>query len=107
MSFFTYKATDYALDENGDLAIVDGDFVLEESDNFHIQDILIAQKGSFRFYPTLGVGLDNFLNSPIDSRTKNTLAKEIRKNLEQDNFKLRALIISDALEISIDAYREK
>ena len=49
MSFFRYIATDFELDTEGDILIQNGDFVVSPSDQRHIEDIICADKGNFRF----------------------------------------------------------
>lgn len=48
---------DYLLDDNGDLLIKDGDFVVGPSDNQHIQDILQSFQGEWKQFPLTGAGI--------------------------------------------------
>lgn len=72
------------LSENGDLAIVKGDFAVGYSDQIHVQNILLAEKGQYRESPLVGVGIRQFLASPVTSRTKAALEREIKLQLEAD-----------------------
>ncbi len=58
---------DFLKDDLGDMAIVDGDFAVGISDYQHEEDLLIAQKGDFKQFPDVGVGIEDFINeSDID-----------------------------------------
>ena len=65
--------------------IKQGDWILEESEQTHIEDILITNKGEYRQHPLVGVGALNFLNSTLD---KDTIRKRVSVQLEYDNFKV-------------------
>jgi hypothetical protein len=55
--------TDILTDSIGDLLIENGDLVTGYSDLQHQEHLLLAQKGDFKEQPTVGVGIENFLNS--------------------------------------------
>ena len=97
--------TDIKLDEDGDLLIEDGDFVLHESDEAHIEHILISNKGTWRQFPAIGVGLRSFLSGPLTRVIKNGLAKLIRVNLTFDGFKIRKLNVDNIEDVKLDATR--
>jgi len=48
---------DILLDRNGDLNFKNGDLEIGYSDNQHQEHILIANKGEYREFPELGVGI--------------------------------------------------
>jgi hypothetical protein len=52
---------DIILDENGFIE-VNGDFKTGENDNNLISYIVLANKGEYKEFPTLGVGIDRYLN---------------------------------------------
>ena len=52
---------DILLTDGFDLLIRDGDIVIGESTVQHQDLLLIAQKGSFKQSPDIGVGIENFL----------------------------------------------
>lgn len=99
------KTKDILLSPDGDLTFANGDFVVGESDEQHIQHILVAEKGDFREYPIVGVGLIRYLNSPNDSSTKTDLQLRIKKQLENDGYSVTDIAILDALNIDINAKR--
>lgn len=71
---------DLLLNETGDLATVNGDLQLGFSDLQHQEHILIAQKGSIKEFPDLGVGIQNYINdSDIDG-----LLSEVRAEFKKD-----------------------
>lgn len=55
------------LTDGGDLGVQGGDLLIGFSDLQHQEHLLIAQKGMYKQYPDVGVGIENFLNdSEID-----------------------------------------
>lgn len=94
---------DITLDENDDLDVSKGDFDLNDSDNVHIEHILIASKGHYFEHPLLGVGLINEIHG---STNKQALKQTIRRQLTLDNYSVTAINIADSLEITIDATRQ-
>jgi len=76
---------DLLLDENGDLSFSDGDFVIGFSDEQHQQHILIANKGEYKEFPEIGVGLIGMLGD--DDYTP--ILIEAKKNLQYDGMTVR------------------
>lgn len=95
---------DFQLDQEGDLLIKGGDFVLAESDQVHIEHILKSNKGYYFETPLLGVGIISELNG---AKTRQELKQTIRRQLVLDNFSVRDINISDDYKIGIDAKRIK
>lgn len=97
------KAQDIRLDDDGDVAIVRGDFGVVESDQLHIEHILKSNKGYWFEHPLLGVGIIDEQNG---SRTRQELKQNIRRQLVFDNFAVKKIDISQANEIDISAVRK-
>lgn len=97
------KATDLGLDDNGDLDIKKGDFTIVESDQVHIEHILLSNKGYYFETPLLGVGIINELNG---SRSRQELKQNIRRQLVLDNFSVKKIEISTDSKIDINAVRK-
>lgn len=105
MSYIRPKYQDVNLTtEDGDLLVVDGDFSVYESDQRHIEHILVSEKGGWREWPVLGVGLFRFLNGV---GTKNELQKKCRLQIQYDNMKVQRLTVTDLGKIDIQAVRLK
>ncbi len=77
-------AKDLLLDQTGDLLFKNGDLVIGESDQQHVQDMLITNVGSNKAAPLFGIGLINYLNAPFTSSTRQKLKKEITLQLKAD-----------------------
>lgn len=107
MSFRRTIYKDIALDADGDLRIVNGDFVLEESDQMHIEHIVESDKGNWRETPLQGVGIVRFLNSDHTIKNKGQLVRKIRLQLAYDNLEILKLEILKNSQISIEAKRTK
>lgn len=72
---------DFVRNSTGDLAVENGDLVLDVSTQYHQEDIIIAAKAWNHFAPTLGVGLQGYLN---DTDNLSFLKGSIRAELEKD-----------------------
>lgn len=70
-------ANDILFDENGDLAITNGDFVIDESLDQEVATILQMNKGDFKEFPILGPNLIRLVNS-------NTSAIELKQIIKTE-----------------------
>ncbi|QHB38608.1 hypothetical protein pippi81_gp044 [Flavobacterium phage vB_FspM_pippi8-1] len=86
-----------------DIVIVNGDFLLFNSDEVHIENILKANKGFFFENPLVGLGIIRELNG---SKTIQELKQDIRRQLVLDNFSVQLVEIKEG-EININAKRLK
>lgn len=66
---------DYLLDDDGDLLIANGDFVVGPSDNQHIRDILVSFQGEWKQFPLIGAGIITAINSS-EPHNQNNNAKD-------------------------------
>lgn len=109
MSYFRPIAKDWAVDPtDNDELYVDGDLVIEESDQRHIEDILDSGKGEWREFPALGVEIHRYLNSVGQVVNRVGLQQVIRVQLEYDNFRVNRINIVNSqgkTDIEIDAKR--
>lgn len=86
---------------NDDIEIVDGDFGISLSDNQNVYAILLAHRGQFYEAPTIGLGIDDFQNSPNEVRL---LRKRVKEELAKDNYVAKNIEITggvDAFDINI------
>jgi hypothetical protein len=90
---------DFIIDE--DLLIIDGDFAIKNADQQNIYHLLLSQKGSYKEFPILGVGIKKHINSP-DATSRLRLENEIDKQLTYDNFHIKTLDVNDLQNIRID-----
>lgn len=100
------KAIDIRLDSDDDLYIGKGDFDVEQSDERHIQHILVSAKGSWKTTPLTGVGIYDYLLSPNTQITTDRLAQKIKLQLEYDNYKEIKINMQSIQKIKIDAIRK-
>ena len=78
---------DFLNDENGDLLIQNGDFVVGASDSQHVEDILTSFVGEWKQYPFLGVGLLQYLKS----QNPNTAITAIKTQLQSDGYSVNSV----------------
>jgi len=96
-------AKDFLFDENGDIIIEDGDFAIGYSDEQHIQDLLFANKGEYKQFPLMGVGIIGFLKSPLDLVNRSKLEREINLQLEADGATGVSVVYTEDRNIEITA----
>lgn len=90
--------TDILTDDNGDLLIQNGDIVIGESDNQHQVDIILSNKGEYKEFPEIGVGIVQMLS---DDDPMSVLI-EIKKNLQYDGMKVDNVKFEENGKITID-----
>lgn len=96
------KARDIRLDDDGDVKIDAGDFDIVDSDQIHIEHILISNQGYWFEHLLLGVGIIDEIKS---SNSRQELKQNIRRQLVFDNFAVREINIQGDATIDIDALR--
>jgi hypothetical protein len=99
-------AQDILLDASGELLIRNGDFVVGPSDKQSINSILTAFPGWWKQFPTVGVGMSNYINA----KGKNAeIQRNIKLQLESDGFVLDTIILETSEEglfnITTNAHR--
>lgn len=104
MSFFDFIAQDIALDADGDLLIENGDFVAKPSDKNHIQHIIEAAKGNWRFAPLLGVDITQYINA-TGTAIHDKIKKNIKRELERDGYVVKIVKLTENQPIMVDANR--
>lgn len=100
MSYFRPIAKDIALNDSVDLFIDNGDFVVVESDQVHIEHIILAEKGNWREWPVLGVGIMRYLNERGRVQNRVGLQRKIRVQLEYDNLNVTQLHLEQEATLS-------
>ena len=96
-------AKDIKLNPDGDLEIARGDFPIDESDQVHINHILLSNKGYWFQNPLLGVGIIDEING---ATPKQALRQSIRRQLIYDDYTVQNVDISDDYIIDINAVRK-
>jgi hypothetical protein len=88
-----------------DIQIEDGDFKIDVSDNQNVYAILQAHRGQFYEFPLIGLGIDDFQNSP---QTNRFLRKRIKEELAKDNYVARNIeIIGEIDDFTVNILPEK
>lgn len=77
-------AKDILTDENRDFLTKNGDFVIDYSDEQHIEDVIVAEKGWYKETPILGVGIMRYLKGPKTLIERMRLEKDIDLQLQID-----------------------
>ncbi|QAR31126.1 oxidase [Ornithobacterium rhinotracheale] len=89
---------DILLNDDNDLEIKDGDFVVGISNSQHQKHILIANKGEYKEFPEVGVGIVQML---ADDRYTEMLI-ETKKQLEYDGMQIKNVSLQPDNKLIID-----
>lgn len=81
---------DYLLDENGDLLIKDGDFVVGPSDDQHIEDIIQSFPGEWKQFPIIGCAIIADIKTQHPQNTMN----KIKTQLQSGGYQLDRLSVT-------------
>ena len=85
-------ARDFILNDlEGDLKIINGDFVIGDSDSQHVRDIIADYPGYWKQYINVGVGLPSYQNGSISIPI---LKQTIKTQLINDGFNVQGLDIT-------------
>lgn len=82
---------DFLSDEDGDILIQNGDFVIEDAVTQHAKLLIDLGQGEIRQFPNAGVGIINYIGSKID---ENDLYQAIFEELAKDNIDLLDLTVT-------------
>lgn len=95
---------DFLLDDDFDLQIRNGDFVVAESDEQHIQLITLLEQGQIRFSPLTGLGIYNRLQSPFGILQQDRFRREAYLQLDIDGYRAStaSVEITDTITIKAD-----
>ncbi len=95
---------DFLNDDNGDIAISNQQLVTGDVTLQNILEVLESDTGHYKFDPTVGVGLSNFVN---DDYTQADLLSKIQLGLETDGVSIKSLSLENA-DLVVDAnYKKK
>lgn len=90
---------DILLDKSiNDLQIENGDLVIGYSNNQHQKHILIAEKGEYKKYPEIGVGIDKML----DNELYDEMLIEAKRNLKYDGMTIRNIAFTNQGTLKIE-----
>lgn len=95
------KAKDIKFNLDDDIAYLDGDFLVSESDQDHVVSILESYVGHWKEFPLLGVGVERYNKS---SGRLIDLKREIKIHMQSDGYRVGQIIISEG-KYYIDAER--
>ncbi len=83
----------YDIKIESDFINANNDIEVYESDDDHIQDTIEANIGSYKQFPTDGVGVNNYLNSAGQSQI---ISREIQLQLKSDKYNITPVVGFDA-----------
>ncbi len=90
---------DILLDDDFDLSMRDGDFVIGESTAQHEQLLLLLNKGEVKQFPTATVGAVEY----IDDEGQSALVQEIAEKFAADGMQVNKVAVESGI-INTDAY---
>lgn len=87
---------DYLNTDDGDLLFENGDLVVGDSDEQHVQDICKANKGAYREHVLLGVDAIRYVNS---SGKRRQFTRVVKEELKKDGYSgLKIRFANDRLD---------
>lgn len=91
---------------NDDLFIdgATGDFDFFQSDPQHVKDIITSWAGWWKEFPTVGVGIKQYLGR---SGSVQFLKREIKVNLKADGYRADKIIVNDDSTVFVTGERIK
>ena len=75
---------DILLDEQNEVLIADGDFVIGQSDQQHVKHIVEAFKGEYKSAPLVGFGAIGYLKR--DEMIESEFRRDLKIQLENDGY---------------------
>lgn len=92
--------TDLILDDDGDIQFDDnGELVLGDATNQNQKLILISNKGEWKEFPELGVGIEQMLSN----ENYNEVLIDAKKNLEYDGMEVKNIRFTEMGKLMVDA----
>lgn len=85
--------TDILRDENGDFLKTGDDVVYGESTRHHQKKILLARKGDIRRHPTVGVGLEDY----IDDEDPEEMLRETSRQFIKDGMRVHKMAFDEMI----------
>lgn len=79
---------DYLSDDNDDLQIADGDWVVDDCDEQDIVLVMRSDKGNWKQWPLCGYGVTKDLNAPLTPSIVRARKKELQAQLEANAFEV-------------------
>lgn len=93
---------DFLTDDDNILLINNGDFLIGESEDQHIEAILRSEKGHWKETPFLGVGISKAINS---SNQIADIERDILLQLELDEWRSVEVDFSDLTDVVVEGIK--
>jgi hypothetical protein len=98
-------AQDILLDNTYNPAIRHGDFDVYNSDEQHMQMVLISEPGWWKEHPLMGVGIHREIKGPFSPQQRQALSQRIRLHMQMDGFAVRRANVGPNAELDIECTR--
>lgn len=79
--------------ETNDLLIEHGDFVVGDSREMHIADLLLGTPGTWRQWPALGIGVRAYTDKGMTKAALDRLTKKIKLHVTADGHRVSDVVI--------------
>jgi hypothetical protein len=93
------RTIDFAVDDNNDLLISNGDFVLKECTEKHQTDLLLDEKGGYKLNPTICVGAFTYL----DDENIQSIARAASIEFTRDGMQVNSIALQQNGILNMDA----
>lgn len=86
---------DYLRDDNGELIVLNGDYVIGPSDQQHVVDIVETQQGEYKEFPLIGFGAINYIKKII---VEDEFKSDLKEQLSYDGYQDAIIDLSQGIE---------
>lgn len=87
---------DFLLNQQNDLEIENGDFVIGQSDQQHVQSIVTMHQGEMKEWPLVGFGAEKYLKQTTLNKMK--FLRDLKVQLANDNYANAQVKIDNTLK---------
>jgi hypothetical protein len=93
--------TDFLLNDDGDMTIANGDFLIGDSEAQDVELLITSSKGAWKEHPLTGVGIDQLVKT---RSTEVRIKRDINEQLTLDGF-INIDIDIEYPDVHVDANR--
>ena len=87
---------DILTDDNGELIFASGDIAVGDATQLHTRDLLYSRPAEYKQYPTVGLGIEDYLGD----ENKDDVISLARKELVGDGQNVETILYDDELKIN-------
>ena len=99
------RAKDIQVDDNWNPVLRNGDFFIDDSDEQHIEDIMMSNPGDWKSSPLLGWGIGKRLREPNGKGQIDARVQSLTAMLAPDGLTVKSINLDDMADFIVEAER--